>query len=135
VATPFYFSTDKRQEFLVFPYFPDTHHECGGRSPRRRTRATEWRLRWGPCGLSFVFVWSSCFIVWFCVIVNFHSHLLIRFNFFTYLFMHCIKLFHASFTFEGNYNFRLNGGLAAYLMTFSQGLSLCKPQLFAESLD
>ena len=49
--------------------------------------------------------------------------------------MHCIKLFHASFAFEGNYNFRLSGGLTAYLMTFSQGLSLCKPQLFAESLD
>jgi hypothetical protein len=52
--------------------------------------------------------------------------------------MHCIKLFHASFTFEGNYtekNFRLSGGLAAYITTFSQGLSLCKPQLFAESLD
>jgi len=32
-------------------------------------------------------------------------------------------------------NFRLSGGLAAYLTTFSQGLSLCKPQLFAECLD
>jgi hypothetical protein len=30
---------------------------------------------------------------------------------------------------------RLGGGLAAYLMTFSQGLSLCKPQLFIECLD
>jgi hypothetical protein len=29
----------------------------------------------------------------------------------------------------------LAGGLAAYLTTFSQGLSLCKPQLFVECLD
>jgi len=32
-------------------------------------------------------------------------------------------------------NFRLSGGLATYLTTFSQCLSLCKPHLFAESLD
>jgi len=32
-------------------------------------------------------------------------------------------------------NIKLGDGLAAYLRTFSQGLSLCKPQLFAESLD
>jgi len=32
--------------------------------------------------------------------------------------------------------FRLSWGLlATYLITFSQGLSLCKPQLFAECLD
>jgi len=31
--------------------------------------------------------------------------------------------------------FRLSGGLVVYLTTFSQGLSLCKPQLFAECLD
>jgi hypothetical protein len=29
----------------------------------------------------------------------------------------------------------LNGGLVAYLTTFSQGLSLFKPQLFNECLD
>jgi hypothetical protein len=61
-----------------------------------------------------------------------------RFNFCIYLFIHCIELFHASFFLcESLYekNFRLSGGLAAYLMTFSQGLSLCKPQLFAECLD
>jgi len=41
VATPILFSTNKRQEFLISLYFLDTHtHECGGRSPRRRTRAT-----------------------------------------------------------------------------------------------
>jgi len=32
-------------------------------------------------------------------------------------------------------NSRLSGELAAYITTFSQGLSLCKPQLFAECLD
>jgi hypothetical protein len=32
-------------------------------------------------------------------------------------------------------NSKLSGGLAAYLTTFSQGLSLCKPQLFTERLD
>ena len=53
--------------------------------------------------------------------------------------MHCIELFYASFIFfmrvYTEKNFRLSGGLAAYLMTFSQSLSLCKPQLFAECLD
>jgi len=43
VATPIlFFPLIKRQEFLVSPYLPDryAHHEYGGRSPRRRTRAT-----------------------------------------------------------------------------------------------
>ena len=53
--------------------------------------------------------------------------------------MHCIELSHAShsviFLKKAHTSFRLGGGLAAYLTTFSQGLSLCKPQLFAECLD
>ena len=44
----------------------------GGRSPRRRTRATEWRLHWGPCGLIFGFVWLLCFIVVVCVFIFMH---------------------------------------------------------------
>jgi hypothetical protein len=37
-----HFSPLRDKEFLVSPYFQDTPtpHECGGRSPRRRTRAT-----------------------------------------------------------------------------------------------
>jgi len=36
-----HFSPLRDKEFLVSPYFPDPHTiECGGRSPRRRTRAT-----------------------------------------------------------------------------------------------
>jgi len=59
VATPIPFFTDKRQEFIASLYFPDKDRYILDEveySPRRRTRATEWRLRWGPCGLSFVFV-------------------------------------------------------------------------------
>ena len=65
----------------------------------------------------------------------------ICFKYFTHilhmLFMHYIELSHASHTLiiEAHTNFKLSGGLAAYLTTVSQGLSLCKPQLFAECLD
>jgi hypothetical protein len=64
-------------------------------------------------------------------------YLLIRFKFCTYLSMHCIELLNASHVlfFEGTHrNFRLSERLAAYLMIFSQGLSLCA-QLFVECLD
>jgi hypothetical protein len=51
--------------------------------------------------------------------------------------MHFVELSHASHNviFKAHTSFRLGGGLAAYLTTFSQGLSLCKPQLFVECLD
>jgi hypothetical protein len=42
---------------------------------------------------------------------------------------------HMSFFLKAHTSFRLGGGLTAYLTTFSQGLSLCKPQLFVECLD
>ena len=42
---------------------------------------------------------------------------------------HCIELSHASHVliFESTHKLQVRWGLAAYLMTFSQGLSLDKP--------
>jgi hypothetical protein len=74
-------------------------------------------------GLSFVYLMCLCF----CIFVLFYFcfiHALYRF-------VSCITYFN----FLAHTSFRLGGGLAAYLMTFSQGLSLCKPQLFVECLD
>jgi hypothetical protein len=91
--------TDKRQEFLVCPIFPITSnlHEVDALL-WRRTRATEWRLHRGSCGLSFFFL-SDCYVLWFglCVIVNIaFPYFLICFKLRTYLFMYYIELPHAS---------------------------------------
>ena len=82
-----------------------------------------------------------CLIIVFyclvCVIVNIYFLILhIRFNF-VHICLHCkiaSCIIHILREFIPK-NIKLGEGLAAYLTTFSQGLSLCKPQLFAESLD
>ena len=94
VTTPIPFSTDKRLRFLVphicqikidtnthFPRFKVEY------SPRRRTRATEWRLHWGPCGLSFVFVWFVFVFVFGCLLLICLSfcYLLMCFKHFTHI--------------------------------------------------
>jgi len=103
----------------------------------RQKNTTKWRLRWGPCGLSFVFVWSSFLLFGFVLLLTFI--LICSYALILYIFIHALyKIISCIIHIWGELyweKFRLSGGLAAYLMTFSQGLSLCKPQLFAESLD
>jgi len=60
----------------------------------------------------------------------------LRFVFF-FLFMHCIELSHASHVliFESTHKLQVRWGTNSLPYDLSQGLSLCKPQLFVECLD
>jgi hypothetical protein len=60
----------------------------------------------------------SCILFYIMTCIGFHASLILFMGAYTKFFL-----------------FRLSGRLATYLMTFSQGLSLCKPQLFAKYLD
>ena len=90
------------QEFLVYPIFQKSYPRVEAFSQRRRSRATKQQLHWGPCRLSFVFYLIIVFYYLVYVFtVNMHF-LYLFFNilkFCTYLFIYCIELIHASFTF------------------------------------
>jgi hypothetical protein len=54
-----------------------------------------------------------------------------------FLFMHCVELSHASHVliFESTHKLQVRWGTNSLPYDLNQGLSLCKPQLFAECLD
>jgi hypothetical protein len=93
-------------------------------SPRCRTRATEWRLHWGPCGLSFVFVWFVCVFMCLLLICFSFCYLLICFKFFTHI-VHALYRTVSWITYfnfwEAHTSLKLGGGLAICPMTISQG--------------
>jgi hypothetical protein len=83
-----------------------------------------------PLGKGIVFNFIGLSFVFF-MCLNF-----LRFVFF-FLFMHCIELSHASHVliFESTHKLQVRWGTNSLPYDLSQGLSLCKPQLFVECLD
>ena len=106
-------------------------------SPRRRTRATEWRLYWGPCGLNFVFVWFVCVFMCLLLICLSCCYLLICFKYFTPT-VHALYRTVSSITYfdfwEAHTSLKLGGVLAIYPMTIGQGSDAWNTQLISECL-
>ena len=131
------FSQIKNKNSLSFhiSYLPDAYLRVEY-SSRRRTRAIEWRLHWGPCGLSIVFVWF--FLFGFGCIVNMHFLLLFSYLLWIlYIFVHALYnyLIHHALIF-GKYTqaYKLGGGLMICPMTIGQDSDAWNTQLISECL-